>query len=133
MEVLRSLNELGQDITGFKVKPEVLAELVKRVEARELSSTVGKEILDTLAREDVTLDDAAKRAGASSGRITGGALVSLVEKILADNPDVVETITSGQDKKGGKLKFLQGQIMKEAKGQADPKEAADALAARLGP
>ena len=132
MEVPRALNELSIDIADFKVSPSQLAELVKKVEAKEFSSTVAKETLDILARENISLDDAVKRTGAPIGRITGGALDALIEKIFADNSDVVETIKSGQDKKGGKVKFLQGLVMKEAKGQADPKETSEALAKKLG-
>ncbi|MDR3255836.1 MAG: Asp-tRNA(Asn)/Glu-tRNA(Gln) amidotransferase subunit GatB [Synergistaceae bacterium] len=131
MEVLRVLNELGIDITGFKVKPGALAELVKKVEAKELSNTLGKEILDVLAREDISLADAVKRSGASAGRLTGASLDEIIKKIVSANPDVVETIKNGEDKKGGKIKFLQGLVMKEARGQADPKEAAESLAKNL--
>jgi aspartyl-tRNA(Asn)/glutamyl-tRNA(Gln) amidotransferase subunit B len=132
MEVLRVLNELGLDITGFRVKPEALAELVKKVEKGELSSTVGKEILDVVAREDVSLADAIERSGAAGGRLTGEVLDAIVTKIISSNADVAETVKSGQDKKGGKVKFLQGLVMKEARGQADPKEAAESLARILG-
>ena len=133
MEVLRVLNELGgRGIEDFRVKPPVLAELVKKVEAKEISSTVGKEVLDVLAREDISLEDAIKRIGAPVGRLTGDSLDSLLCKIFSENSDVVETVRSGQDKKGGKIKFLQGLVMKEAKGQADPKEVSEALAKKLG-
>ncbi|MDR0765245.1 MAG: Asp-tRNA(Asn)/Glu-tRNA(Gln) amidotransferase subunit GatB [Synergistaceae bacterium] len=131
MDVLRVLNELSRDIREFKVKPETLAELVKYVEAKELSGTVGKEILDILAREDVPFDEALKRTGARTGRLTGGALETLIDRIMSANPDLVEAIKSGRDKKGGKLKFLQGQVMKETKGQADPRETASLLSEKL--
>ncbi|MDR1966334.1 MAG: Asp-tRNA(Asn)/Glu-tRNA(Gln) amidotransferase subunit GatB, partial [Synergistaceae bacterium] len=131
MEVLRVLNELGIGIADFKVRPAVLAGLIGKVEAKELSSTVAKGILDMLARDDISLDEAVKRSGASAGRLTGATLEALVDKILSANPDVAETIRSGQDKKGGKMKFLHGLAMKEAKGQADPQEAASVLAKKL--
>ena len=132
MEVLRALNETAQNIKEFKVKPAVLAELVKKVEAKEISSTIGKEILDLLARKDISLDDAIKRIGAPAGRVSGDALDALLCKIFSENPDVVGAIKSGQDKKGGKVKFLQGLVMKEAKGQADPREVSEALSKKLG-
>jgi aspartyl-tRNA(Asn)/glutamyl-tRNA(Gln) amidotransferase subunit B len=88
-------------------------------------------VLDILAREDIPFAEAVKRTGAQAGRLTGGALETLIDKIMSENSDVVETIKSGQDKKGGKLKFLQGQVMKEAKGQADPQEAASLLSRKL--
>jgi aspartyl-tRNA(Asn)/glutamyl-tRNA(Gln) amidotransferase subunit B len=127
MEVLRVLNELGQDISSFLVKPAALAELVIKIEGKELSSTIGKEILDLLAREELTLSQALERTGARQGRLSGDALSELIIRIISEQPDVAETIKSGHDKKGAKLKFLQGLVMKEAKGQADPREAADLL------
>ncbi|MDR1136821.1 MAG: Asp-tRNA(Asn)/Glu-tRNA(Gln) amidotransferase subunit GatB [Synergistaceae bacterium] len=131
MEVMRTLNELGDDIKSFSVKPCVLAELVKKIEKKELSSTIGKEVLDILARENVSLCDAIKRTGALSGRLTGESLDALIDKIFAGNPDVIGVIRSGQDKKGGKTKFIQGLVMKEAKGQADPAEAAAIISEKL--
>jgi aspartyl-tRNA(Asn)/glutamyl-tRNA(Gln) amidotransferase subunit B len=110
----------------------VLSELVKKVDSKDLSSTVAKEVLDTLAREDMSLEDAIKRSGASSSRLTGDALNEVVGRVADANADVVEVIKSGQDKKGGKLKFLQGLVMKETRGQADAGEAMAALSKKLG-
>jgi aspartyl-tRNA(Asn)/glutamyl-tRNA(Gln) amidotransferase subunit B len=132
MEVLRVLNEIGVSITDFGVKPVVLAELVKKVEDKDLSSTVAKDILDLLVRDGCSLEDAIKRSGASSARLTGESLDGLISAVMEANADVVGVIKSGQDKKGGKTKFLHGLIMKESRGQADPKEAAEALSRRLG-
>ncbi|MDR3332809.1 MAG: Asp-tRNA(Asn)/Glu-tRNA(Gln) amidotransferase subunit GatB [Synergistaceae bacterium] len=132
MEVQRVLHEIGCTITNFKVSPSALAELVKKIENKDLSSTVAKEVLDTLAREGISLEDAIKRSGASSSRLTGDALNEVVSKVASANPDVVEVIKSGQDKKGGKLKFLQGLVMKETRGQADAGEAMAALSKKLG-
>jgi len=136
MEVLRVLNEKGaRGIEDFKVKPAVLAELVKKVETKEISNTIGKKVLDVLASENsekFSLDDAIKRVGVPVGRVTGDELEILINKVSSENPDVVEIIKSGQDKKGGKIKFLQGLVMKEAHGQADPMEVSEALSKKLG-
>ncbi|MDR1886177.1 MAG: Asp-tRNA(Asn)/Glu-tRNA(Gln) amidotransferase subunit GatB [Synergistaceae bacterium] len=132
MEVLRMLNERGGTISDFKVKPGVLADIVKKIEDGELSSTVGKDILELLVAEDMSLDDAIKRSGASGRRLTGDALDGIISGVLEANPDVADVIRSGQDRKGGKLKFLQGLVMKETRGQADPKEASEVLSRRLG-
>ena len=132
MEVLRVLNELGQDISGFRVKPDVLAGLVKKIEQGDISSTIGKELLGLMAREDLTLAEAVKRLGAPQGRLSGDALRELALRIVSSQPDVAETIRNGLDKKGGKIKFLQGLVMKEARGQADPNEVAGCLSELLG-
>lgn len=131
MEVMRLLNELDCSIEHFPLKPDTLAALVSKVEKKELSNTVAKDILALLVKEKISLLEAIDRSGASTTRPTGDALSDVIRKIMTANPDVVETIQSGQDKKGGKIKFLQGLIMKETRGQADPKEVAESLSRLL--
>ena len=51
-------------------------------------------------------------------KVTGAdEALSIVQKVIAANPDVVAKIKAGNEKSVG---FLVGQIMKEAKGQARP-------------
>ena len=72
-----------------------------------------------------------KECGIAGGRLTGDALRAVIEKVLADQPEAVETIKSGADKKGAKQKFLQGLAMRETRGSADPAEAAKILSEML--
>ena len=130
-EVLRVLNENGQkvqEIAGFKISPEVLAGLVKRVDDGKLSTTQGKEVFDYMTANNAGLDDAIKALGITEGGIAGNALNDIIAAVIAANPDVLDEIRSGRDKKGKKLKFLQGLVMKETKGQAKPQEVAEAIA-----
>ena len=46
-----------------------------------------------------------------------GELVSLIEKILDENPQSIEDFKNGKDRAVG---FLVGQIMKASKGKANP-------------
>ena len=69
-----------------------------------------------------------KALGITEGGVAGNALADIVASVIAANPDVLEEIKSGKDKKGKKLKFLQGLVMKESKGQAKPQEVAEAIA-----
>ena len=131
-EVLRVLNEKQIAIGDFPIKPEVLAELVKRVDARRLSTTQGKEVFDHMVEKGCALDEAVKALGITEGGVGGDALTGTIQAILQANPDVVEEIKSGKDTKGKKMKFLQGLVMKETKGQAKPQEVAEALAKALG-
>ncbi|MBQ6113658.1 MAG: Asp-tRNA(Asn)/Glu-tRNA(Gln) amidotransferase subunit GatB [Synergistaceae bacterium] len=127
-EVLRVLNEKGQKISDFTMKPEVLAGLVAKVEDGKLSTTQGKEVFDYMCANNSGIDEAVKALGISEGGIAGNALADIIASVIAANPDVLEEIKSGKDKKGKKLKFLQGLVMKETKGQAKPQEVAEAVA-----
>ena len=127
-EVLRVLNEKGQKISEFTIQPEVLAGLVKRVDEGKLSTTQGKEVFDRMCADGSGIDDAVKALGITEGGVAGNALADIVAEVIKANPDVLEEIKSGKDKKGKKLKFLQGLVMKETKGQAKPQEVAEAVA-----
>ncbi|PIE53948.1 MAG: Asp-tRNA(Asn)/Glu-tRNA(Gln) amidotransferase GatCAB subunit B [Dethiosulfovibrio peptidovorans] len=121
-EVLRTMNEGGRSLSDLALDPSVLARLLSMVEDKELSTTVAREVFDVMVTEKVSLDRAMERCGATAGNLSGGGLVDLIRSVLSANDDVVQVIRSGEDKKGKKRKFLQGQVMKEARGQADPRE-----------
>ena len=127
-EVLRVLNERGQKIQDFGIAPEVVAALVSRVDDGKLSTTQGKEVFDYMCANNAGIDDAVKALGITEGGVAGSALADVVAAVIAANPDVLDEIKSGRDKKGKKLKFLQGLVMKETKGQAKPQEVAEAVA-----
>ncbi len=130
-EVLRVMNEKQISIGDFPIRPEVLAELVKRVDDRRLSTTQGKEVFDHMVEKNCALDEAVKDLGITEGGVGGDALTGTIQAVLQANPDVVEEIKSGKDTKGKKMKFLQGLVMKETKGQARPQEVAEALTKAL--
>ena len=127
-EVLRVMNENQLKIQNFNMKPEVLAALVSRVDDGKISTTQGKEVFDYMFANSCGIDEAVSKLGITEGGVAGNALNDIIQAVIKANPDVLEEIKSGKDKKGKKLKFLQGLVMKETKGQAKPQEVADAIA-----
>ena len=130
-EVLRVLNERGCAIGELPVGPETLAELVRRVDAGRISTTQAKELFDHMIAQGCSLDEAVSACGITEGGVGGDALMETIRAVLGANPDVVEEIASGKDTKGKKVKFLQGLVMRETKGQARPVEVAEALSRAL--
>ena len=130
-EVLRILNEKALKIDSFNITPDSLANLIKRIDAGKISTTQAKEVFDAMTNNNLSLDEAIKSCGITEGGIVGDALSSIIQKVIAENPDVLAEIKSGKDTKGKKLKFLQGLVMKETKGQAKPQEVAEALTKAL--
>jgi aspartyl-tRNA(Asn)/glutamyl-tRNA(Gln) amidotransferase subunit B len=135
-EVLRAANERRADadsltpLASLAVKPEALAELILRVEDGKLSTTLARQVFDKMLK-GLSLEEAVKASGAMEGGMDGSALGSLVRATLAANSDVIEEIRSGKDTKGKKVKFLQGLVMRETKGQARPDEVAAAIEGAL--
>ncbi|MCF7935233.1 MAG: Asp-tRNA(Asn)/Glu-tRNA(Gln) amidotransferase subunit GatB [Synergistales bacterium] len=126
-EILRVLNEQDIGMAQFPVPADQLALLLKKVEARELSTTAARDVFTAMCKEQVGCDEAIEKAGVATGSVEGERLRGIVEKILSEHPDVLEEIRSGKDKKGKKQRFLQGQVMRETRGQADPGAIAEQL------
>ena len=132
MEVQRILRDLGIGINEFPVPASELGKLIIKVEKRELSNTQAKDVLAVMVEKKASLKEAVGLCGISDGRITGHALEEVIRKIFASEPEAVETIKSGNDKKGAKVKFLQGLVMRETRGSADPAEVASLVNSILG-
>ena len=57
-----------------------------------------------------------------------GAIETLVDEVIAENPDMVEQYKSGKDKLFG---FFVGQVMKKSQGKANPAMVNDLLKSKL--
>ncbi len=126
-ELFRVMNERKCSADDFPVRPEVLTELLRKVEQGDLSATAAKDVFGLMAGQGLKLDEAIKAAGVSVGKVSGGALKDIIDEVLRENAEVIEDIKSGRDKKGKKVKFLQGLVMRRTKGQADPQEVSELL------
>lgn len=118
-EISRVLNDRAINIRDFNVPASETGKLVAKVAKKEISNTQAKDIFAVMTEKSLSFDEAVKSCGATVGKMEGSALEQIVRKIIESQPDVAETIRSGQDKKGGKMKFLQGLVMRETRGSAN--------------
>jgi aspartyl-tRNA(Asn)/glutamyl-tRNA(Gln) amidotransferase subunit B len=127
-EVLRAVNDRQIGVKDLAVKPDALAELIRRIDDGRLSTTGAKNVFEVMLEgSSLSLDEAVRKSGAVEGGVGADALENLVRATFAANPDVIEEIRSGKDTKGKKIKFLQGLVMRETKGQARPDEVVAAI------
>jgi aspartyl-tRNA(Asn)/glutamyl-tRNA(Gln) amidotransferase subunit B len=115
-ELRAQLRELGQEPWESRVTPTHLAELIGLIDDRTLSVPLAKEVL-----AEVIVSGAAPAAVVAEkglGQISDeGALVEIVERLLAENPEQAAQLRDGKDKLVG---FFVGQAMKASGGRADP-------------
>ncbi len=116
-EVLRVLNEQSIDIGEFSISPERLADLIKLKEADKINSSALQEIFNAMLTSDKEAEVLAKEMNLIQVSDTG-FLETLVDEIIANNPDEVQRYKEGKKQLMG---FFVGQAMKESKGQANPK------------
>ncbi len=115
-DLLGNLSEVGKDIENSPVSPKDLAELVRLIREGVLSSKLAKEVL----KEMVLTGKEPQKIVQEKGLIQlsdEGQIRALVEEVLRENPKEVERYRSGEEKLFG---FLVGQVMKKAKGKANP-------------
>lgn len=116
VETLRLLKEKGMDPEDITLEAKNLAELISMVEKRQINQTVAKEIFEVIFTEDVSPFAYAKENGLMMVA-DEGALKSVVEEVIAANPQAVSDYKGGKEKALGSLV---GQTMKRMQGKADP-------------
>ena len=132
-EVLRLVNEAGQQIESSRITPQHIAALVE-LTATEIpgteplvSSTGAKQALAEAFATGEAIQEIVERLGLKQVS-DSGAMESAVEKIIAGFPDQVAEYRSGKEKVLG---FLVGQVMKQSGGKANPSVAQELLKKKL--
>ncbi|MCS6957359.1 MAG: Asp-tRNA(Asn)/Glu-tRNA(Gln) amidotransferase subunit GatB [Aquificaceae bacterium] len=115
-DLLGNLSEVSKDIESSPVNPKALAELVRLIKEGVLSSKLAKEVLKVMVstgKEPLqVVEEKGLRQVSDEATIKG-----MIEEVLKENAKEVERYRSGEEKVFG---FLVGQVMKKAKGKANP-------------
>ena len=123
----RIQNDLAVD-DWSAVTAATLATLVRMESGGELSATQAKQVLADMAAGEHGGDPQAIAAAHGFEAMESDELESLVDQLIADNPDEWSRFTGGDDGDRKKMQgFFTGQIMKATKGQADGRAVAELL------
>jgi len=127
-ELLGRLNKAGFSIENSPIDAVALGTLVAKISDDTISGKGAKEILDYMmeneSRDIEALIDELGLAQVSDD----GAILAIIDEILANNPDKVEQFKGGKEKLFG---FFVGQTMKASKGTANPAKVNELLKQRL--
>ncbi len=118
-----------EKITLADVKAETreFAEVIKMVNADEISSTNSKIVMEKLVFEGGNAREWTEKLGLKQSNDTG-ALEAIVDEVLAQNASQVEEYKGGKENLFG---FFVGQCMKASKGQGNPKMFTEILKKKL--
>ena len=122
-------SRLGNGVTLLtsSVDATKLAMLVKRIEDGTISGKAAKEVLDYLMENEVSVDSVIDTLGLKQVS-DDGAILTIIDAIIAANGDKVAEYKAGKDKL---FAFFVGQTMKESKGTANPAKVNELLKSRL--
>jgi aspartyl-tRNA(Asn)/glutamyl-tRNA(Gln) amidotransferase subunit B len=126
-ELNRNLNDSQTTIEEVKFSPADLAKLVKMSSDGVISKNAAKDILTIMFNNGGEPELIAKEHGFIMDNDTSG-LEEIINKVIADNSDSVESYKSGNQKVFG---FLMGQVVKAVGKGANPKLAKDLLMEKL--
>jgi len=128
-ELTAALNKAALNIENSRVTPKTIGELAAKIEDDTVSSSAAHVVFDYLwqAGDSGNVDAVIEQRGLK--QITDiNAIETMVEKVIAGNPDQVEQFRSGKKKVIG---FLVGQIMKTSQGKANPQQVNELLRQKL--
>ena len=125
--ILGHVNKYELEINKIFVTPKMLADLIKLVQDKTISSKQAKEVLYKSLTEEkeptkIVEEEGLKQIGGED------EIMAFVNEVLSEHPEAIG------DYKGGKtniLDFLVGQIMKKTRGQANPAMARSMMQAEI--
>ncbi len=116
-ELLRRLKDAGQDILACPLPAAALAELVLKVENGEITAASGKKVFAKMFETGRSAADVIAAEGLSQIS-DAGAIERIARDVVKKNPANVEKYKSGNE---GVFQFFVGQVMRETRGQANPR------------
>ena len=122
-ELNKILNERKIDMASVKTTPKALVELIAMVDSGKVTGASAKEVFADIVETGRSPAEVVRSKGLEKIADTG-AIEGAAKAAIAANPKAVADFRAGKE---AALKSLLGGVMKQTKGQADPKLAEEAL------
>jgi aspartyl-tRNA(Asn)/glutamyl-tRNA(Gln) amidotransferase subunit B len=126
VELRGRLNEAGVDISGSRVAPERMAELIALVGGGTISRSAAKDVLDRVVETGESPSAVVEREGLAA--VGSDELGGVVDEVISANPEEAERVRAGDQKVIG---FLIGQVMRATRGNADGGRARELILQKL--
>jgi aspartyl-tRNA(Asn)/glutamyl-tRNA(Gln) amidotransferase subunit B len=126
-ELARKMNETGHAIDAVPVAPQRLAELIKLLDAGAINGPTAKDVFEKMYDSGRSAAEIVQQEGLAQIS-DDDAVLGMIREVLAANADAVASYRGGKTTTFG---FLVGQVMKAAKGKANPKAVNELLKREL--
>ncbi|PHS36131.1 MAG: Asp-tRNA(Asn)/Glu-tRNA(Gln) amidotransferase GatCAB subunit B [Alkaliphilus sp.] len=124
---LLKLMKMGDASKNIPITATTLAELIKSIENGDISLKIGREVFEEMFETKGNPKEIIAKRGLVQVN-NEEELEKIVGKVIENNPKSVADYNAGRKQA---ITFLMGQVMKETKGQANPKTAMNLLKIRL--
>ena len=116
-DIAAYLNKYEIKIENTKLTDNKFIDVVNYLDSQKINSKIFKTILDNIMEEDLSIDEILEKSGFKE--INNEELVDIIKEVLKNNEQSVNDYHAGNTRS---IKYIMGQIMKETKGNANPKE-----------
>jgi len=117
VELLGRINSAGVSLDECGIDAKKLATLTKRISDGTISGKAAKDVLDYLVKNTSEEIDAIIEKLGLKQVSDDGAIVAIIQEVIAANPKPLEDYKAGKEALFG---FFVGQTMKASKGSANP-------------
>jgi len=126
-EIIGALNKNNITLSESKVTAELLGGMIKRIADNTISGKIAKTVFEAMWNGEGSADEIIESKGLKQVTDTG-AIETVIDEIIANNPGQVEQYRSGKEKLFG---FFVGQTMKAMQGKANPQAVNELLKTKL--
>jgi len=126
-ELLRELKNDDKEPSACLISPANLASLVRMIDDATISGKIAKEVFEEMYKTGKAPDAIVNEKGLKQVS-DASSIEAVVDQVIAGNPAQVGQYKAG---KAALLAFFVGQVMKETKGQANPKIVNELLKKKL--
>ena len=126
-ELLGMLNKDGLDVGDSPVSAQQLGGMLLRIVDNTISGKIAKQVFEAMWAGEGDADQVIEAKGLKQITDTG-AIETIIDDIIANNPGQVEQYRGGKDKLFG---FFVGQAMKATQGKANPAQLNELLKRKL--
>jgi aspartyl-tRNA(Asn)/glutamyl-tRNA(Gln) amidotransferase subunit B len=126
-EIFGWMNQSGETIQSIQVTPEALGELLSNIQNSEINQTIGKTVLVEMLQSGSSARQIIESKGLRQVS-DSDQIARMVQNVLEENPQQVTEYLGGKE---GLINWLFGQVMRSAKGKANPQVVREELSKQL--
>ena len=115
-DISKILNEKELEPADIPFTPGQLAKMITLIDKGTISNSAAKKVLDAMFSEPDDPEKLVEKLGLAQVS-DEGAILDMINDVLAQNPQSVQDYKAGKDRAMG---FLVGQVMRVSKGKANP-------------
>jgi aspartyl-tRNA(Asn)/glutamyl-tRNA(Gln) amidotransferase subunit B len=127
-ELARRANEAGAELTTLPITPAQVARVAELANSDTLNDKLARQVIDHVLAGEGEPDEIVAARGLAVVS-DDGALIAVVDEVIAASPDIVAKIRDGKTAAAG---ALVGAVMKATRGQADASRARELILERAG-